>query len=256
MRLFVLLVTMLLAAAPGMAQFAAPGGPVAPVANNPGVGQTFWRSDVYVLNPNSTDSSFVMVLYPEIVQNEPTFETKVTDTIQIRAGEQLTFSNIVQSVFGLISAKGGLHLISLDGKDLVFNCRTYTVPEEGGSFGQDVKGSYVTGTGWVPGLRHDSLFRTNVGIFLPVDPLAGVTFTIRVYSANGAELGSGTMYFGQAGLKQRSLGKFGIDTLRDGYVVITSSAPGELWAGYASIVDQVTGDGVHRGALARSSDLP
>ena len=175
MRSFVLLLaTLLLATVPGFAQFASPGGPIPVVANLPGLNQTFWRSDVYVLNMNSSDSSFVMVLYPEIVNNEPTFDTAVTDTIQISAGEQLTFTNIVQSVFGFDDAKGGLHLISLDGLPLVFSSRTYTVPDGGGSFGQNVHGTYVTNTAWITGVRHDSLYRTNVGIFVPVDPVSGL----------------------------------------------------------------------------------
>jgi len=226
------------------------------VANLPGLNQTFWRSDVYVLNMNMTDTSFVMVLYPEIVNNEPTFEPMVTDPIQLAAGKQRTFSNIVQSVFGLQGAKGGLHLISLDGLPLVFGARTYTIPEAGGSFGQNVYGVYVTNKAWVTGVRHDSLFRTNLGIFVPVDPVAGLTFTVTVYENDGTVAGTGTMQFGQAGLKQRNLDSFGVGNLIGGYVEIDSSDPGELWSGYASIVDQVSGDGVHRVAVGRRSDLP
>jgi hypothetical protein len=257
MRLvFLVAVILNIATVPGFAQFASPGGPIPVVANLPGLNQTFWRSDVYVLNMNSSDSSFVMVLYPEIVNNEPTFDTAVTDTIQIPAGEQLTFTNIVQSVFGFDDAKGGLHLISLDGLPLVFGSRTYTVPDGGGSFGQNVYGTYVTNTAWITGVRHDSLYRTNVGIFVPVDPVAGLTFTITVYSDDGTEVGSGSIAFGQAGLKQRNLSSFGVGSLFDGYIQITSSDPGELWSGYASVVDQVSGDGVHRIAIARQSDRP
>jgi hypothetical protein len=257
MRSFIFaLATLFLATTPGFAQFAAPGGPIPVVANLPGLNQTFWRSDVYVLNMNPTDSSFVMVLYPEIVDNEPTFETMVTDTIQISAGEQLTFTNIVQSVFGFDDAKGGLHLISLDGLPLVFSSRTYTVPDGGGSFGQNVYGTYVTNAGWITGVRHDSLYRTNVGIFVPVDPVSGLTFTVTVYSNDGTEVGSGTIAFGRAGLKQRNLSSFGVGSLFGGYIEITCSDPGELWSGYASVVDQVSGDGVHRIGVARQSDKP
>ena len=95
---FFLLAAMCVTTAPAFAQFASPGGPIPVVANVPGLNQTFWRSDVYVLNPNLTDSSFVMVLYPEIVNNQPTFSTQVTDTINLPSGDQRTFTNIVQSV--------------------------------------------------------------------------------------------------------------------------------------------------------------
>jgi hypothetical protein len=253
MRSLVLSVAILVVgAASTAAQFASPGGPVPVVANVPGLNQTFWRSDVYVLNINQTYTSFVMVLFPEIVSNEPEFDPPIeSDIIQIAAGEQITFSNIVQSVFGKQGAKGGLHVISLDGLPLVFGARTYTIPEEGGSFGQNVYGAYVTGTAWITGVRHDSLFRTNLGIFVPVDPVAGLTFTVTVYKSDGTVAGSDTVQFGQAGLKQRNLSSFGVGTVTGGYIEITSSDPGELWSGYASVVDQVSGDGVHRVAVGR-----
>jgi hypothetical protein len=226
------------------------------VANVPGLNQTFWRSDLYVLNPNLTDSSFVMVLYPEIVNNQPSFDIQQSDIITVSSGGQRTFTNIVQSVFGLEDVKGGLHIISIDGKPLVFSSRTYTVPEGGGSYGQNVEGVYVTNTAWITGVRHDSLYRTNLGIFVPVEPVSGLTFTITVHNADGTVAGSGTLNFGQAGLKQRNLDNFGVASLFDGYIEITSSEPSELWSCYASVVDEISGDGVHRMAVGLQSNLP
>jgi hypothetical protein len=110
----------------------------------------------------------------------------------------------------------------------------------------------------VTGVRHDSLFRTNVGVFLPLDPNPGETavFTVTAYSSDGTEVGSGSIYFEVGGLQQKSLDVFGVDTLLDGYVVITCSDPSLVWFGYGSIVDNVTGDGVYRAAIGRESDLP
>lgn len=249
------LLSILCWASTALAQFVGPGGTIPAVANLPGLKGTLWRSDVYVVNINPTDTSVQLLLQPEIVDGEPAFEPQVSDPIQIPANAQLTMANVVQSRFGLINTKGALTIFSLDGLPLAIGSRTYNVPVEGGSFGQDVRGVLVKNTAWTPGLRHDSLFRSNIGVYLPVDPGPPATFTVRVFRADGSELSSGSIIFRQAGLIQRSLTTFGVDRLLDGYVVITCSDPTLVWFGYASRADQVTGDAVYRAAVALQSDV-
>jgi hypothetical protein len=259
MRHVVLLMVAILMWVPeALAQFVGPGGTIPAVANLPGRNGTLWRSDVNVLNPNLTDTSVVLLLLPEISRGEPAFEPQVTDPIQIPAGTQLTLSNVLQTQFDLTNTKGGLTVFSLDGAPVVISSRTYTVAEEGGSFGQEVAGQLVASTGWVSGVRHDSLFRTNVGVYLPVepDPERAAVFTVTVYDSDGTDVASGSILFATAGLQQRSLDAFGVDGLLDGYVEITCSDPSFAWYGYASIVDQLTGDPVYRAVIGRQSDLP
>jgi hypothetical protein len=241
-----------------LAQFVAPGGTVPVVANVPGRKGTYWRSDLNVLNINMTDASVALLLLPEIRDGEPEFEPQVTDPIAIPAGAQITMANVVQTEFGLVNTKGGLTVFSLDGAPLVISSRTYTVAEGGGSYGQEVTGLLVANSGWISGVRHDSLFRTNVGVSLPVEPMPGETviFTVAVYSADGTEESSGSIIFEDSGLQQKALDVFGVDTLLDGYVVITCSDPSLAWYGYGSIVDNITGDGVYRPVIGRQADLP
>lgn len=259
MRHVVLMLLVILMWVPEVfAQFVGPGGTIPAVANLPGRNGTLWRSDVNVLNPNQTDTSVVLLLLPEIRGGEAEFEPQVTDPIQIPAGTQLTLSNVLQTQFDLTNTKGGLTIFSLDGSPVVISSRTYTVAEGGGSFGQEVAGQLVASKGWVSGLRHDSLFRTNVGIYLPVEPEPdrAAVFTVTVFRADGTEVASGSILFDTAGLQQKNLDVFGVDVLLDGYAEITCSDPSFAWYGYASIVDQLTGDPVYRGVIGRQSDLP
>jgi hypothetical protein len=248
-RLFIAF-CVLMAAANAGAQFVAAGGAIPVVANNPGENGTYWRSDVSILNTGDSDTSVVMMLFPEIIAGEPAFEMMVSDEVAVPANSQTTLTNIVQSEFGLIDAKGGLSVFSLDGAPLVLSSRVFTYGDLScdGSYGQDVNSVQVRGSAWASGLQHDSLFRTNLGIFLPTEPLVGetVVFTVEVYDADGELVGSGSLDFGQAGLQQTSLATFGVGQLLDGYAVITTVDQSLPWYAYASRVDQTSGDAVFR----------
>jgi hypothetical protein len=254
MRRAPLLLIALLATGSASAQWVAPGGFIPVVAYNPGLNDTFWRSDVSVLNPNGQATTVILQLYPEIRGGTPAFAVQTSDPISVPANGQVTLSNVVQATFGLFNVKGALHVWSLDGSGLVIASRTYTNDTQGGTYGQDVTGMLVAGTAWAGGLRHDGFFRTNLGIFWPWDQAAH--FTVTVHDATGATAGSGVVSFTEAGLQQLSFDAFGVDTLVDGYAVITCDDPGAVWYGYASRVDQITGDAVFRVARGYQSALP
>jgi hypothetical protein len=240
------------------AQFVAPGATVPVVANTPGVADTYWRSDVTVLNINDWDISVVLYLLPEIRNGEPTFEPMVTDPISIPANNQHTMPNVVQTEFGLVNRKGALSVLSLDGSPITVTSRVYTFGEGGGSFGQDVHSTLAANTAWAPGVQQDSLYRTNIGIFLPLDPVPGAAtnFTVTIYDADGTVAGSGNLSFPGTGVIQKNVEAFGVDNLFDGYAVITCSDPSVAWYAYASRVDQTTGDAVYRAARGRQQDIP
>jgi hypothetical protein len=241
------------------AQYVGPGAAIPVVANNPGVNDTYWRSDVSILNVDEVDTSVRLLLYPEIRGGQPQFPEPIeSDEMSVAAGTQLTLTNVVQSVFGLINEKGALQVWSTNGTPLVVSSRVYTVGTDGGSYGQDVSGVMVARKAWASGIRHDSMFRTNVGISLLVDPLPGstTTFTVTVSNAEGDEVGSLLWSFAQAGLQQRSLDAFDVGTLIQGSVRFECDDPTVMWYAYASRVDQINGDAVFRIARGYQSDLP
>jgi hypothetical protein len=254
MRHWSLVLILALAAAEAGAQFAAPGGTVPVVANNAGAAGTFWRSDVNIVNVGGIDTQVVLQLFPELVGGSPAFDLAILDPIGLAAGEQLSISNVVQTRFGLVDAKGGLRIYSNNGAPLVISSRTYTSdPSSGGTYGQDVNGVMVAREAWASGLRHDSLYRSNLGIFYP--GLEPAQFSVMVYSSDGEEVGSGTISFSQAGFIQRSLDSFNVSMMIDGYLKLTCSDPTVGWFAYASRVDQISGDAVFRPARGRYEDV-
>jgi hypothetical protein len=155
--------------------------------------------------------------------------------------------------------KGGLLIFSTDGAPLVLASRTFTNAPGGGSYGLNVTGVLAADTAWVAGVEHDGFFRTNVGVFLPVDPQPGqsLIFTVTTRNAEGLEVASGSLTFDQAGLKQKKLEFFGVeDVLLDGSLTIRCSDPSAIWYAYATVIDNESQDSVYRPAIPRQSSIP
>ncbi len=249
MRIFVFVtVILVLITIPVTAQGIGPGGAIPAVANLPGLAGTFWQSDVTIFNPGENQISVRLLLFPEIRDGGPVFDPVTSDSISIPAMGQLTVSNVVQSLFGMINTKGALSVISEDGSPVAIGSRTYTFGLDGGTYGQEVFGVLVSDRAWAAGAKNDSLFRTNVGVYLPVGPVQGSTvdFEVIVRDPEGAEIGRGTMEFPAAGVQQKNLSFVGADQLFDGSVEIVCSDPSYFWYGYLSRVDQISGDAVYR----------
>jgi hypothetical protein len=255
--------TVLLASAvPAGAQFVAPGAAVPAVASLPGANNTFWRSDVNVLNLNSEATSVVLVLFPEIKSSGPVFDIQESSPIDIGGNGQVKFSNVVTGVFGERNKKGALYVYSLDGAPVVVSSRTYTPAPTGGSFGINVNGILVADTAWISGVADEGLtgfYRTSVGVFIPAGPAEGqeVGFTVTVYDSDGVEVASGSLIFDQAGMQQKFLEQFGLDEpLLDGWVEIRCHDPLALWYAYATVTDNTSGDSIYRPAITRQSSIP
>lgn len=248
-----------LVAAPVLAgaQTLGPGGAIPAVANLPGLGGTFWQSDVSIANLDPAPTTVTLTLLPEIRNGAQAFAPMMV-TRSVPAGAQLTLTNIVQSVFDRPGEKGALLVNSQTGAPLVLASRTFTSATSGGTYGQDVYGVLVGGRGWVGGLRHDASYRTNIGVMLPAlsQPGVPVEFTVTVRDAAGTEVAQGVLQLPAAGLLQKSLSAFGVDLLLDGQVEIGCSDPSLTWYAYASRVDQTTGDPVYRALRGLAADLP
>lgn len=259
-RWFVFSALFLLLAVPAGAQFVAPGGAIPAVASLPGEGDTFWRSDVEILNPNPEAIQVVLTLFPEIRQNGPVFEIQESGPIDIAGYGQLKLSNVVTGQFGLRNKKGALYVNSTDFSPIVLSSRTYTPNPNpsGGSYGLDVSGVLVADTAWVGGIEHDGFFRTSVGVFLPVNPGEGqVTFTVTVFDQDGTEVASGSLIFDQAGMQQKGLDDFGLeDPLLNGWIEIRCHDETFLWYAYATVTDNASDDGLYRPALTSQSSIP
>jgi len=259
-KMLFLALSVILAASPAAAQFVAPGGTVPAVSGTvSGENGTVWRSDVSVLNLSSSETSIVFVLFPEIRNNGPVFDVQQSEPILLAGNSQLTIANVVTSLFDERGKNGAVSVFSTSGVPLVVASRTYTPGPSGGSFGLNVYGVLVADTAWIANVEQDGFFRTNLGVFTPIDPSEGqsLTFTVSVFDADGVEVGSGSMAFEEAGLKQKNLDFFGVDdALLDGWVEIRCSDPTAIWYAYATVIDNVTGDSVYRAAITQQSSIP
>jgi hypothetical protein len=246
MRTRLAVCVMLCAAVSVGAQGIGPGATVPAVANLPGVGGSFWQSDIVVQNPGETAVAFRLLLFPEIRGGEPEFEPMTSDSFSVAANGQTELTNVVQTVFGKTNAKGAVSVISEGGEPLVVGSRTYTFGGDGGSYGQEVFGVLLRDVAWAAGVREDASYRTNLGIFLPIDPVTPLQFAVRVRDNDGDLVAEGTMNFAHAGLIQRNLGAFGVNLLFGGTVEVQCSDPDAVWFSYVSRVDQISDDPVFR----------
>lgn len=260
-RRFVFVAFLLALAVPAGAQFVAPGGSVPVVASLPGANDTFWRSDVNVLNLNSSATSVVLVLFPEIKKNGPVFDIQESDPIDIDGNAQVTLLSVVTSVFGIRNKKGALYAYSLDGAPIVLSSRTHTPnpTAPGGSYGLNVTGILVADTAWIAGVEDDGFYRTSVGIFVPAGASEGqeVAFTVTIFDAGGSQVASGSLVFDQPGMQQKDLEYFGLQgPLLDGWIEIRCHDSLSLWYAYATVTDNASGDGVYRPAQTYQSSIP
>ena len=260
-RLFLLTSLFLAVAIPSTAQFVAPGGSIPVVASLPGANDTFWRSDVNILNLNSSATSVVLVLFPEIKKNGPVFDVQESDPIDIDGNGQVTLASVVTSVFGIRNKKGALYAYSLDGAPIVLSSRTYTPNPNapGGSYGLNVTGILVADAAWIAGIEDDGFYRTSIGIFVPAGASEGqeIGFTVTVFDTDGNQVASGSLVFDQPGMQQKDLQFFGLeDALLDGWVEIRCHDPLALWYAYATVTDNASGDGVYRPAQTHQSSIP
>lgn len=259
-KVIIPLLVAVMAASPVAAQFVAPGGTV-PAASGSVNGEngTVWRSDVSVLNLDSSATSVVFVLFPEIRNNGPVFDVQQSDPITIAGNAQLTIDSVLTSLFDERGKNGALSVFSTNGAPLVVASRTYTPGASGGSYGLNVYGVLVADTAWIAGVQHDGFFRTNLGVFTPIEPAVGqsLVFVVKIFDAAGVEVGSGSLIFDDAGLKQKNLDFFGVDDpLLDGWIEIRCDDPTAIWYAYATVIDNVTGDSVYRAAITQQSSIP
>jgi hypothetical protein len=263
MHRFFLTLLVLIFALPAWSQFVAPGGAIPVVANNPGEFGTFWRSDINIRNISSQTTSVTLLLLPELRASGPTFERQVSDPITVPGDGQVTLQNVLTGQFGIRNKKGAVSIFSNDGAPLAIASRTYTNAPEGGTYGLNVYGLLVVGDegsgtneAWIAGIDHsDTGFnRTNIGVFLPVDPPVGQSyvFTVTTNDGDGLQIAQGSMTFDQAGLIQRSLSDFGVtEAISNASVTIRCNSADALWYGYATVVDNASQDSVYRPATGR-----
>jgi subtilisin family serine protease len=132
------------------------------VARTPGVAPAFWYSDVSVLSTPTTSANLRLTFHGVSATPAPI-------TLDLAAGQQIGWSDVLASLFGITQDKGMIEVESTVPVRVL--SRTYSKVTTGGvveTFGQSYLGQETsealtsTATGYLAGLRSDGLFRTNV----------------------------------------------------------------------------------------------
>jgi PKD repeat protein len=209
-----------------------------------GINGTFWRSDVTLFNPGLTTMTVALRFLAAGQDNRGATSHNVT----ISPSRTVVIADIAQAL-GVSSGSGALQVSWTTASGPIVTSRTYITADNGGTYGQSV--DPVTSFGndsFVPGLRSDSAFRSNVGFVNGGDTQLTVTATL--LSDTGAVLGTT-----QIGLSPRSQVQYAVGALfpaannpRAGTLTLLAHADGppNLFA-YGSIIDNASGDPVFFG---------
>ncbi|HVT05690.1 MAG TPA: hypothetical protein VHL58_20220 [Thermoanaerobaculia bacterium] len=214
------------------------------VAKTAGANNTFFQSDLRLVNTGATDASVDLIFLPSNVDD--TNPTTVTLTVGARTSRQV--DDALGSLFQQTNAGGALRVKS--SSDVIVESRTYTPSATcPGSYGQYIPGIDATRAATrqiIPGVRlsKDSTtgFRSNVGIVnVGVGQLA-VTLTLR--DAEGGSLATAMMTAPPFSHTQTSVATLFAQTssTNDNAFLELSAATGFL--AYVSVVDNSSGDSI------------
>lgn len=211
------------------------------VGRLPGANGTFWRSDVTLFNPSGFTTQTITLRYRAAGADNRNAPSK---QYSLLAGHTMVLADVL-SAFGLTSGSGALEVTWSAGSAPVVTSRTYTSVETGGTYGQSIDPvAAFQKDAFVPGLRSDTQFRTNVGFVNDSDVTTGVTVTL--LGPFGQTLATAFVQLAPKSMTQASMGALfpNVDATTLGYFTLQAhDDSGQLFA-YGSIVDNASGDPV------------
>ena len=211
------------------------------VGRVPGANGTFWRSDVTFYNPGTSTMSLSLRYQPAGSDNRFVNARVLT----IGAGKTLVLTDALNWL-GIASGSGALDVRWTSTLGPVVSSRTYTTTTAGGTFGQSIDPVTEFGNdAYVPGLRSDLTYRSNVGFVNGGDTTIGVT--TQLLGTNGQTLATGFVTLAPRSQSQLTLAQMfpGINVQSLGSVTLKAHADGQpdMFA-YGSIIDNTSGDPV------------
>ncbi len=208
-------------------------------AHADGIGGARWRTDLTMMNPGSHD----LIARIELLGPDGVVASK---NVHVPDGWALQFPDVVAETF---EAEGGGALRITPTLGLVMaTSRTYATTADG-SYGQGIPGaaesrSFTTGeSAFLPGLRQDASFRTNIGIANTGD--GAIDLAVTAHAESGDELGVVTLHVEGSSWIQAN------QPLPRGtaYAVVTTETPGATYHAYASVIDRETDDPTYIAAV-------
>ena len=209
------------------------------VAHTDGVGGAQWRTDLTLFNPASGD----LVTRIELLGTDGVM---AATTVHVPEGWVTVFPDVVAEKFSITGA-AALRITPIRGL-VMATSRTYaTTPD--GTHGQGIPGmaesaSFADGDlGFLPGLRQDGRFRTNIGFANAGDDPIDIVVT--AHAEDGGDLGTSSYHVAGSSWMQAN------HALPEGtaYATCTSATPGASYLAYASVIDRRTNDPTYIAAV-------
>jgi hypothetical protein len=210
-------------------------------AHLPGVNNSFWQTDVGVLNPGTGHATVQVIWYSSSAH---------VLNLTVGPGAQLSLEDVVMTLYGM-SGSGALEIKS--DQPLVLTSRTFNkVPGDStcfpnGTLGQSYPavqsgdGLGAGQTGILANLREDAAYRTNIGLINAGSAPASVTVNL-LDGATQSIIGAYSLTLSPGESKQTNrpfLSVAGQTNLRSGYARVSVGLGGGIYA-YASLIDNIT----------------
>lgn len=217
-------------------QVAMPLGVIPIAVHSPGAYDSFWRSDLYILNIND----FPIRVYIELYGNDGYYSQK---ELILKPKENKVEEDVILNLFNLENFYGLLFISASDVESnklqkIIVNSKTYT-KVEGASYGQGVPfimpppADYI---GYLNGIINNENFRTNIGIGC-ID--GGGSFIVKYFNNSGIELAEEYITLWNSGVYQKP-----VDIKGENIFASVEYLNGEgSCISYISQVDNKTNDG-------------
>jgi len=202
------------------------------VGRTNGANGTFWQSDVIFFNPSSSRITLSLRY------------GGTTKSLALSARETYVVSDVLTQ-FGFSSGNGPFFINWTGGNAPVVTSRTYTTDDRGGTFGQSIDPvAAFTNEQFVPGLRSDVSYRSNVGVLNGGSDAEELTVTL--LSPAGFELASTRIILKPGELMQQAVTSLfpGVSASTGSFTLyVRGDANARVFA-YGSMIDNASGDPV------------
>ncbi len=224
------------------------------IAHLAGASNSLWRSDVRIFHPGQGGNSSIVLTYYAGNTANP---TPVTRVVSIGTNQIVALDDLLLNNFGVDNGSGGLRIQS--DATLLVTSRTYNQSADG-TFGQDVPAVAVSNalsasaTAVFSGLS-DSGYRTNAGFFNLTSSPIDLTLTLK--RPDGSVQATKPFHLDGNMMTQVNLFAFmSAGGTATASLTVSGSGSGS-YLGYASIVDNISGDPVYvPAALSTASNNP
>jgi hypothetical protein len=210
----------------------------------PGVGGSFWMTDVTLTNPGPTEAAVTLKFLGHDMDGRGGPEYAVV----VKAGGLLTLPDILENYFFAGHTDFGAIRVMSSSPAIVVQSETWTgLLGTGCCVGESLPAASPSDlVGAVPRtlapIRENAQFRTN--LILANATEAPLVVTVKLYDTNGLLIGSREIPLQPLEMTQlnRVAQKLGLAELPSGWISVSTPTPGGLFAAYASVIDNGTND--------------